>query len=128
MEEGEKIVPVVELFHGLVMITDNKPSSLIITGPTNSGVEMDDTQVIIALGPHVKAENGMNLKVGDDVLINFSRLFTVDNTGKVKKVPGATIGQYICFDNKTGKFDGFEKKDANTGYWIIDSRTIICKV
>lgn len=124
----EKKTPNVEIFYSLLMVTAETVSKTIITSNEATGDFLKNVQTVVKVGPHVKAENGLDIKVGDKVLLNENRLYRTGQNGKLERIPGASIGEYICFDNETGEFDGFQPKETNTGYFIIDPRTVLCKV
>lgn len=118
MKKGEEVKPKIELFHSTVLISADVISQTITTPNQESGTFLKEVQTVLAVGPHISLGNGMNLNPGDRVLLN--------TNGLDRK--GAAIGEYICFDKKTGEFDGFVKKDTNEHYFIVDSRRILCKI
>lgn len=127
-KEKKVATPVIEPFLSTVLITAETASKILYAADASSGDTLKNEQKVVAVGPHVKPENGMNIKPGDKVLLNLSILYTQDANGKSKLKPGASIGEYICFDNETGKFDGYVDKDSNTGYFLVNANRLLCKV
>jgi len=72
---------------------------------------MSDIQTVIAVGPMVKAENGISLNVGDKVLLDIS---------------APKFGVPIGFNKITGEISGPSDTEANCDiYYLIESRSVL---
>jgi hypothetical protein len=87
---------------------------------TESGITtktLDDIQEVVAVGPFVKLENGTDIKVGDNILID---------TSVLEKNPKAQLGLTLGFNKETGEIaKPTDKKEDIDLYQLFESRQLL---
>ena len=114
-----------ELSFNHVLITrDIYAPSILITNldKRNSArdVALKDVQKVVKVGPYVKAENGINIKAGDKVLLDMNKLSA--KNASIKTIP---------FNKETGEYvqDYNGKDDDNIDFLLlITDREILMKI
>jgi len=124
-EKTTRVLPKLELSLNHVLVTTKKKgiSGLITTLETvNRDANMLAVQEVVAVGPFVKAENGLVVNVGDDVMID---------TRKIGAKNAMVVPVY--FNKKTGEVlhsgneDNVDAKLVETCILITD-REILFKL
>jgi hypothetical protein len=100
---------------GRIMITSEEVktnSGLVMSAhDTVSTKTMSDVQTVVAIGPMVKLENGLDLKVGDKVLLDIS---------------APKFGVPIGFNKLTGEMSGPTDTEHTCDiYYLIESRSVL---
>jgi co-chaperonin GroES (HSP10) len=100
---------------GRIMITSDevKSNSGIIMSASDavSTKNMSDIQTVIAVGPMVKVENGLDLKIGDKVLLDIS---------------APKFGVPIGFNKITGEISKPSDTEHTCDiYYLIESRSVL---
>lgn len=122
--EKKKVAPKVKnLLMSTMLITAEQTSSLLLS--PNSQAGMKNIQTVVAVGPHIKPENGYDIKPGDKVLLNIEGLMQEVKPGEWRQT--RPIGQAVAFDDTTGEFCGYDadEKKNQTQYYLIDSRRVM---
>lgn len=123
MEKSQIKLKIKNLLTSTVLITGENTSNLVLSPNAQAG--MKNIQTVVQVGPHIKPENGYDIKSGDKVLLNLEGLEVEQANGKVLYRP---VGQPITFDNETGEFIGYyadKNKENEIQYWLVDSRRIL---
>jgi co-chaperonin GroES (HSP10) len=97
----------------LVTADEIKTDSGIILAdtPNKPGRTLSDIQTVIAVGPMVKSENGLDVKAGDKVLLDVS---------------APKIGLPIAFNKESGKIASMTDTEKSCDvYFLIESRSVL---
>jgi co-chaperonin GroES (HSP10) len=100
---------------GRLLVTANEivtDSGIILADiPNKPGKTLSDIQTVIAVGPMVKEENGLNVKAGDKVLLDVS---------------SPKMGLPIAFNKITGEIAGpTDTEKTSDVYFLIESRSVL---
>lgn len=83
-------------FNHILVTKETVLSSLVLSADTRNAARdgvIKDIQTVVKTGPYVKPENGVQIKEGDRVLLDYSKV-----TAKNAKILN------ICFHKETGEY------------------------
>lgn len=122
-----KFAPKVSLAFNHVMVTMNKKevSKLILQASSiseNRDPFLLDTQVVLAVGPFIKKENGIDLQPGDKVLLDTRKLQAKNALVLTYEIDAAT-GTLVTMENENDF-----KDTPKYNVMLITDREVLLKV